>query len=110
LLEPHAASLHVLDGPLALEVVPAVERDKGTALSAIAAPRRRGTADRAVCRRFRQRRAGAGGWRRNSGGIALGIGPEPPAEAAYRLPDPAALAALLATLADTLTTAAHAKT
>ena len=44
-----------------------------------------------------------------SGGIALGIGPEPPAVAAYRLPDPAALAALLAALADTLTTAAHAK-
>ena len=38
------------------------------------------------------------------GGIALGVGPEPPAEAAYRLSDPNALTELLGALADALTT------
>ena len=37
LLEPHTASLHILNGPMAIEVVPAIERDKGTALRAIVA-------------------------------------------------------------------------
>jgi len=109
LLEPHAASLHVLDGPLALEIVPAVERDKGTALSAIVA---RGGAEppTVLYAGDSANDAPALALAAESGGIALGIGPEPPAVAAYRLPDPAALAALLAALADTLTTAAHAKT
>lgn len=35
LLEPHAALLHILDGPMAIEVAPAIGRDKGTALRAI---------------------------------------------------------------------------
>ena len=39
------------------------------------------------------------------GGIALGVGPEPPAVANYRLPDPAALAELLVALAKALTAA-----
>jgi trehalose 6-phosphate phosphatase len=107
MLEPHTASLHVLDGPLALEIVPAVERDKGTALSAIVA---RGGAEPptvlyagdAVNDTSALVAAAA------LGGVALGIGPEPPAVAACRLPDPAALAALLAALADILT-ATHAK-
>ncbi len=104
LLEPHAAGLHVLDGPLAIEVVPAIAQDKGTALRAIVA---QGGAEPATV-------LYAGDTANDAlalaaaaelGGVALGIGPEPPAEAVDRLPDPAALAELLAALADTLTTA-----
>ena len=103
LLEPHAAGLHVLDGPLAIEVVPAIERDKGTALRAIVAA---GSEPATVLY--------AGDAANDAlalvtaaelGGIALGIGPEPPAEAACRLPDPAALVELLAALAEALATA-----
>ncbi|MCU0808236.1 MAG: trehalose-phosphatase [Candidatus Contendobacter sp.] len=103
LLEPHAAGLHVLDGPLAIEVVPAIERDKGTALRAIVAA---GSEPATVLY--------AGDAANDAlalvtaaelGGIALGIGPEPPAEAACRLPDPAALIELLAALAEALATA-----
>jgi trehalose 6-phosphate phosphatase len=103
LLEPHAAGLHVLDGPLAIEVVPAIERGKGTALRAIVAA---GSEPATVLY--------AGDAANDAlalvtaaelGGIALGIGPEPPAEAACRLPDPAALIELLAALAEALATA-----
>ena len=103
LLEPHAASLHVLDGPMAIEVVPAIEQDKGTALRAIVAH----GGDKPATVLFAgdatndaPALAVAAEW----GGIALGVGPEPPAEAAYRLPDPATLAELLVALAKALTT------
>lgn len=102
LLQPHGASLHVLDGPLAIEVVPAIERDKGTALRAIVAGA--GVEPATVLYAGDSANdAPALVTATELGGIALGIGPEPPAAARYRLPDPAALAALLAELADTLT-------
>ena len=103
LLRPHVASLRILNGPMAIEVVPAIERDKGTALRAIVAA---GSEPATVLY--------AGDAANDAlalvtaaelGGIALGIGPEPPAEAACRLPDPAALIELLAALAEALATA-----
>ena len=102
LLAPHVAALHVLDGPLAIEVLPAIEHDKGTALRTILAqsgvePALVLYAGDAV------NDAPALTAARALGGIALGIGPEPPAEAVERLPDPAALTALLAALAEILT-------
>jgi len=103
LLEPHAAGLHVLDGPLAIEVVPAIERDKGTALRAIVA-----TSSEPATVLYAGDAANdalALAAAAELGGVALGIGPEPPAEAAYRLPDPAALTELLAALSEILTTA-----
>ncbi len=106
LLEPHAALLHILDGPMAIEVAPAIGRDKGTALRAIVgfsgieptlvlfagdaandAPGLAAAAD--------------------LGGIALGIGPAAPAVACERLPDPAALGVLLANLANALAVGEH---
>lgn len=103
LLEPHAAGLHVLDGPLAIEVVPAIDRDKGTALRAIVAAR--GEPATVLYAGDAANDALALATAAELGGVALGIGPEPPAEAAYRLPDPAALTELLAALSETLTTA-----
>ena len=104
LLEPHAGGLHVLDGPMAIEVVPAIEQDKGTALRAIVT---HGDDEPATvlfagdAANDAPALAVAAEW----GGIALGVGPEPPAEAAYRLPDPATLAELLVALAKALTAA-----
>ncbi|MDG4549127.1 MAG: trehalose-phosphatase [Candidatus Contendobacter sp.] len=103
LLEPHAAGLHVLDGPLAIEVVPAIERDKGTALRAIVAAC--GEPATVLYAGDAANDALALAAAAERGGVALGIGPEPPAEAAYRLPDPAALTELLAALSEILTTA-----
>jgi trehalose 6-phosphate phosphatase len=104
LLEPHAAGLHVLDGPLAIEVVPAIARDKGTALRAIVAaggePATVLYAGDAANDALALTVAAE-----ELGGIALGIGPEPPAVVGYRLSDPAALAELLAALAEALTIA-----
>ncbi len=103
LLEPHAAILHVLDGPLAIEALPAIGRDKGTALQAIVA---HGGAKPATVLYAGDAANDAPALAAavELGGIALGIGPEPPAVAEYRLPDPAALAAWLAALAAALTT------
>lgn len=104
LLEPHAAGLHVLDGPLAIEVVPAIARDKGTALHAIVVAAG-GEPATVLYAGDAANDALALATAAELGGVALGIGPEPPVEAVDRLPDPAALAALLAALADVLTTA-----
>lgn len=102
LLEPHAAAVRFYQAPLAIEVRPATGADKGTALHALSA--REGAPLPCVL---------YGGDAANDapalaaatelGGLALGIGPEPPAEAVYRLSDPAALTAFLAGLAATLT-------
>ncbi|QQS52959.1 MAG: trehalose-phosphatase [Candidatus Competibacteraceae bacterium] len=102
LLTPHAAALHVLDGPLAIEVLPAIEHDKGTALRTLVA---QGGAEPALVLYAGDAAndVPALAAAHALGGIALGIGPEPPAEAVERLPDPAALTALLASLAETLT-------
>ena len=103
LLRPHVASLHILNGPMAIEVVPAIERDKGTALRAIVA--HGGDEPAAVLY--------AGDAANDApalvaatelGGIALGVGPEPPAVAEYRLPDPVTLIELLVALAEALAT------
>ena len=103
LLNPHTTRLHVLDGPMAIEVVPAIERDKGTALRAIVA--HSGAAPTTVLYAGDAANdASALAAAAELGGIALGIGPEPPAVAAYRLPDPTALTELLAALANALTT------
>lgn len=102
LLRPHVASLRILNGPMAIEVVPAIERDKGTALRAIVAA---GSEPATVLYAGDAANdAPALAAATALGGIALGIGAEPPAEAADRLPDPAALTKLLAALAEALTT------
>lgn len=103
LLEPHAASLHVLDGPMVIEVAPAINWDKGMALRAIVAAG--GEPATVLYAGDAANDAMALATAAELGGVALGIGPEPPAEAVDRLPDPAALAGLLAALADALTTA-----
>ncbi|MCB1823729.1 MAG: trehalose-phosphatase [Candidatus Competibacteraceae bacterium] len=101
LLAPHATDLQVLDGPLAIEVLPAIEHDKGTALRTIVA--QSGPEPALVLYAGDAANdAPALAVAHALGGIALGIGPEPPAEAVERLPDPAALTALLAALAETL--------
>jgi trehalose-phosphatase len=101
LLAPHADRLHLLDNPLAIEVLPAIGQDKGTALRTIIAqsgvepvtvlyagdaindePALKATVE--------------------MGGMALGIGPEAPAVAEYHLPDPAALHRLLAALVEAI--------
>ncbi len=101
LLRPHIASLHVLNGPMAIEVVPAIERDKGTALRAIVA-HGGGEPVTVLYAGDAANDAPALAAAAELGGVALGIGAEPPAEAADRLPDPAALAELLVGLADAL--------
>jgi len=99
LLAPHSDHLHILDGPLALEALPAIGQDKGTALRSIVAQ----------CGAEPVVALYAGDAINDEpaltavlelGGIALGIGPEPPAVAEYRLPDPTALHGLLAALAE----------
>ncbi len=104
LLEPHAPQLLILDGPLAIEILPAIERDKGTALRSIIA--HSGTEpvvvlfagdaanDKAALVVAAER-----------GGIALGIGPESLQEATDHLPDPATLYKVLAMLAANLANA-----
>ena len=105
LLEPHAARLHVLDGPMAIEVVPAIERDKGTALRAIVTAAG-GEPATVLYAGDSANDALALAAAAERGGVALGIGPEPPAAAVYRLPDPAALHALLTRLTAELAAAA----
>jgi trehalose-phosphatase len=102
LLEPPAARLHVLDGPMAIEVVPAINRDKGTALRAIVAAG--GEPATVLYAGDAANDAHALAAAAELGGVALGIGPEPPLEAADRLPDPAALTELLVALAEALAT------
>jgi trehalose-6-phosphatase len=105
LLEPHTTNLHVLDGPLAIEVVPAIDRDKGTALRAIVA--HSGEPATVLCAGDAANDAPALAAAVELGGIALGIGPEPPPVAEYRLPDPAALIELLVALARAILSAAR---
>ncbi|NJM13016.1 MAG: trehalose-phosphatase [Synechococcaceae cyanobacterium SM1_2_3] len=101
LLKPHSADLLILEGPLAVEVLPAIEHDKGTALRAIVA--HSGLEPAIVL--FAGDAANDGpalAVAAELGGISLGIGPEPPPEAVYRLADPIALHTLLAGLLDRL--------
>ncbi|HHW79063.1 MAG TPA: trehalose-phosphatase [Xanthomonadaceae bacterium] len=105
LLEPHVNALHILDGPLAIEVVPAIERDKGTALRAIVTHAGPEPAT-VLYAGDAANDAPALALAAELGGVALGIGPEPPAAAVYRLPDPAALHALLTRLTVELAAAA----
>lgn len=99
LLAPHLNSVHLLDNPLAIEVLPAIGQDKGTALRSIVT--HRGAEPVTVLY--------AGDALNDEpalqvaaemGGISLGIGPEAPVAAEYRLPDPAALQSLLAALTE----------
>ena len=105
-LEPHAAGLHILDGPLALEVIPSIALDKGTALRAIAAASDDGPAT-VLFAGDAANDAPTLATATQLGGIALGIGPDPPPVATHRLADPAALGALLAALVDRLSANPH---
>lgn len=98
LLENYTDVLHVLDGPLAIEVTPAIGRDKGTALRAIVA---HGGPEPATVLYAGDAAndAPALAVATELGGIALGLGSEPPKEATQRLADPVALSELLAALA-----------
>jgi trehalose-phosphatase len=100
-LQPYAANLHILEGPLAIEVAPAIGQDKGTALRAIIAHAGAGPAT-VLYAGDAPNDAAALEVATELGGIALGIGPEPPAAARYRLPDPLALSDWLAALAAAL--------
>lgn len=101
LLDPHADDLQIFEGPLSLEVGPAHGRNKGTALRAIHAHDGAEPAT-VLYAGDSSNDASALAVAAELGGIALGIGPEPPAEATARLPDPAALIALLTALAAAL--------
>lgn len=97
LLTPHRADLLILEGPLAIEALPAIKHDKGTALRAIVAH----SGPEVATVLFAGDAANDGpalAVAAELGGIALGIGPGPPPEAVYRLADPAVLHALLAAL------------
>lgn len=102
LLAPRAAAVRFYQAPLAIEVLPATDSDKGTALRALVAhagvplPCVLYAGDAA-------NDAAALAAAAALGGFALGVGPEPPVEAVYRLPDTSALSAFLSALADTLT-------
>ncbi|MCP5158856.1 MAG: trehalose-phosphatase [Gammaproteobacteria bacterium] len=98
-LAPQAANLQIMHGPLAIEVLPAIGQDKGTALRAIVTHSGAPSvtvlyAGDAVNDEPALTAA------MELGGIALGIGLEPPAVAEYRLADPAALRDLLMTLVE----------
>lgn len=101
LLEPHGSDLHILNGPLALEVIPAIAQDKGTALQAIVATVGSEPAT-VLFAGDAANDAPALAIAAQADGIALGIGPDPPTVATHRLPDPAALGTLLAALAAAL--------
>jgi trehalose-phosphatase len=103
-LEPHSAALRIFEAPLAIEVFPAIGADKGTALHAIVARIGAIQAPFVLYAGDASNDAAALAAAAELGGIALGIGPEPPPSAEYRLPDPDALSEWLAVLADTLTT------
>lgn len=104
LLEPHPAAFRIYQAPLAIEVLPEPGPDKSAALKTIAARGNPAQPAFVLYAGDAPNDAAALTLAAELGGIALGIGPEPPSSAEYRLPDPEALAELLAALADTLTT------
>lgn len=104
LLQPYAESAHIFQAPLAIEILPALGIDKGTALQAIVAHSHCTEADGLLYAGDAANDAAALATTAALGGIALGIGPEPPAAATHRLADYRELTALLAQLAATLTT------
>ncbi|MCB1919298.1 MAG: trehalose-phosphatase [Candidatus Competibacteraceae bacterium] len=99
LLAPHTDRLRLLDNPLAIEVLPEIGQDKGTALRTIVAQDSAEPATVLYAGDATNDEPALTATRA-LGGIALGIGPEAPAVAEYRLPDPAALHSLLARLAE----------
>lgn len=103
LLEPHAAALRVFQASTTIEVFLERGTDKGTALRAMIAHGDFARSPYALYAGDAANDAAALAAATELGGIALGIGPEPPAEAVYHLADPAALSAFLALLAKTLT-------
>ncbi|HRD66014.1 MAG TPA: trehalose-phosphatase [Candidatus Competibacter sp.] len=103
LLEPRFAALRVYQAPLAIEVLPKPGPDKSTALKAIATHGNPARPAFVLYAGDTTNDADALTLAAEWGGIALGVGPEPPAAAEYHLPGPEALAELLAGLADTLT-------
>ncbi|MER2526413.1 MAG: trehalose-phosphatase [Candidatus Competibacter denitrificans] len=104
LLRPYAESVQLFQAPLAIEVLPALGVDKGTALQAIIAHSHCCQADGVLYAGDGLNDAAALAVAAAIGGIALGIGPEPPTAATHRLADYRELTALLAQLAATLTT------
>lgn len=104
LLQPYAASAQIFQAPLAIEVLPALGINKGTALQAIVAHNHCTEADGVLYAGDGANDAAALAIAAALGGIALGIGPEPPGAATHRLADYRELTALLAQLAATLTT------
>ena len=107
LLAPHTTQLQVISGSLIIEVIPNIGKDKGTAIRAIVALH--GSEPMQILYAGDSPNDTAGLLAaRDLGGIALGIGPESPAEATEHLPTPADLIALLTALAATLAETATA--
>lgn len=107
LLAPHTTQLQIISGSLIIEVIPDIGKDKGTALRAIVAQNDPEPTQVLYAGDSPNDTAGLVA-ARDLGGIALGIGPESPAEATEHLPTPADLIALLAALVATLTETATA--
>ncbi|MBK8185511.1 MAG: trehalose-phosphatase [Candidatus Competibacteraceae bacterium] len=103
LLEPHAAVARIYEAPLALEVLPAIGVDKGTALQAIVAHHHSDRPALVLYAGDAANDAAALTVASKLGGIAVGIGPEPPPEAVYHLSDYRVLTAFLTELASVLT-------
>jgi len=93
-LAPHARALRIVEGPMAMEVTPNVGCHKGTAVRMIQ-ERLKPARHLVVYAGDSANDADALEEVGAAGGIGLGIGPEAPRIARYRLPDPAALGSLL---------------
>ncbi len=100
-LEPYATLLQIFQEPQMIEVLPTLGFNKGTALKTIVAHAAKESAYVLYAGDATNDTA-ALTVAVEMGGIALGIGPNPPAVATHRLSDPHTLVTFLATLSATL--------
>jgi len=89
-----ASEIHLTDGPMAIEAIPAVGWNKGTALCKVL-EFLQAVEPMVLYAGDSQNDLEAMEMVESLGGISIGIGPHPPAIARYRLPDPAAVLDLL---------------
>jgi len=96
-LQPHLGELRMVEGPMAVEVMPSSAWSKGTVVEKILAHL---GADRALPLYAGDAANDADALHAVAalGGIPIGVGPDAPAGVPYRLPDPAALAGFLFSL------------
>jgi trehalose-6-phosphatase len=98
ILELFGASLRLTDGPMAIEVTPDLGWTKGTAVRWLC--KQLGSDVMLVYAGDHGNDIDALAMAVALGGIAIGVGPDAPASAQHRVPNPAALVKLLLRLAD----------